>query len=317
MAEFVYATGHLAGDFTNPANAVGNTPSTWAGELNTNTSRTSRWAIGDPADPLTGGATQTIRVTARKGSNSNDPTIALNLYENGALVQSILAATTVTSTTGQTLTGTFPSSAVSDRAAVEIEVVMTAAGGSPSARNSAQVSRVEWEADTTAAAPSAFGGSTATVTASSEGAGRKQAPGASTSTVTASSEGAGSKDARGGAEALVTVTATGAGAGGGAAGGSTANITVAGQGAGAKSVTAGGQATMTATATGSGLKAAMAGQSANIAVTAEAGGSSHRIGGSAAIIQVRAEASSSGGSGTSMHRKRTASAGFLLQTGGA
>jgi hypothetical protein len=151
MAEFLYATSHLAGDFTNPDNAVGNTPTTWAGQLNTNTSQTSRWAIGDPVDPLTAAATQTIRVVAKKGSNSGVPTIALNLYENGSLVQSILAATNVTSTTGQTLTGTFNTSAITNRNDVEIEVVMSAAGGSPSARNSAQISHIEWEAETTAA----------------------------------------------------------------------------------------------------------------------------------------------------------------------
>jgi hypothetical protein len=152
MAEFLYATSHLAGTFTNPNNANGNTPATWAGPaLNTNTSETSRWAIGDPVDPLTGAATQTIRVVARKGTNSGNPTIALNLYENGSLVQSILAATNVTSTSGQTLVGTFNTSVITNRNNVEIEVVMTGAGGSPTVRNAAQISHIEWEADTSAA----------------------------------------------------------------------------------------------------------------------------------------------------------------------
>jgi hypothetical protein len=151
MAELLYATSHLAGTFTSPNNAVGDTPD-WAGQLNSNTSETSRWAIGNPVNPLTAAATQFIRVLARKGSNSGIPTIALNLYENGSLVATILAATSVTSQVSQELVGSFSSSVIANRADVEIEVVMTAAGGSPSARNSAQIQRIQWEADTTAGA---------------------------------------------------------------------------------------------------------------------------------------------------------------------
>lgn len=152
MPETLYATSHITGSFTNPTNAVGSGAGTWAGALNTSTNATSRWAIGDPVDPLTASATQTIAVQARKGSNSGTPTIALNLYENGTLVRQIGSTTNVTSTTGQAVTGTFTSSEISDRTAVEIEVVMTAAGGSPSVRNSAQVDYIQWTADTTAAA---------------------------------------------------------------------------------------------------------------------------------------------------------------------
>lgn len=151
--ENLYATSHITGSFTTPANAVGSATGTWAGALNTNTSATSRWAMGDPVDPLTTGATQTIRVVARKGSNTGTPTIAINLWENGALVSTILAATNVTSTTGQTLTATFASAAITNRANVEIEIVMTAVGGSGSARNSAQVDTILWEANTTAPSP--------------------------------------------------------------------------------------------------------------------------------------------------------------------
>lgn len=140
--ETLYATSHITGSFVNPTNANGNTPSTWAGELNTNTSATSRWAIGDPTAALLS-TTQTVNVRARKGSNSNNPDIQVNLYENGTLVQSVIATTAVTSTTGQTLTGTFNGSVISNQNNVEIEVVMSAAGGSPSARNSAQVAYIE------------------------------------------------------------------------------------------------------------------------------------------------------------------------------
>lgn len=149
--ETLYADAHLAGSFPNPNNAVGNTPTTWAGDLNVNSSYTSRWSIANTVDPLTSAATHTVNVLARKGSNSGNPTIAINLYDNGTLVGTILAATNVTSTTGQTLTATFNTSQVSNAANVEIEVVQTSAGGSPSARNSAQVAYIEVVFDTTAA----------------------------------------------------------------------------------------------------------------------------------------------------------------------
>jgi hypothetical protein len=151
MAEFLYATSHITGDFDNPDNANGNTPLTWAGALNTNDSDTSRWAIDDASAALDG--TQTIRVVARKGSNSGVPTIAINLYEDGVLDSEILAATDITSTTGQTLTATFDGSAISDETLVEIEVVMSAVPGSGSARNSAQISHIEHEATVAGASP--------------------------------------------------------------------------------------------------------------------------------------------------------------------
>lgn len=140
--ETKYATSHITGTFSTPTNAVGSTAGTWAGDLNTNINYTSRWAMDDPSGALSG--TQTISVLARKGSNSGTPTIALNLYENGTLVQSIAAATNVTSTTGQTISGTFSGAAITNRNNVEIEVVEVSAGGSPSARNSAQIDYIQW-----------------------------------------------------------------------------------------------------------------------------------------------------------------------------
>lgn len=231
MAEFLYATSHLAGDFTNPTNANGNTPTTWAGQLNTNSSQTSRWAVGNPVDPLTGSATQTIRVVARKGSNSKNPSITVNLYEGGSLVSEIVANTSITSTSGQTLTGTWTSEDVTNADNVEIQVVMTAQGGSPSTRNSAQISHIEWEADTSAAAKTATGSaslvvSTSTVTqrtAKGTGSGslitttanvatQRTAKGTGTASLvvstSAAGQKAGAKEATGSASLAVTTTAT-------------------------------------------------------------------------------------------------------------
>lgn len=150
--ETLYATSHITGAFTNPANAVGAQDGLWAGDLNLNSNYTSRWAMGDPVDPLTAGATQTVSVFARKGTNSGVPNVTLNIYQNGTLVHSG-AAQNVTSTTGEIISQTFPTSAVTDRVGVEVEVVQISAGGSLSQRNSAQIDYIQWNAETTTPTP--------------------------------------------------------------------------------------------------------------------------------------------------------------------
>lgn len=152
MAELLFADAHLAGDFPNPDDALGDDTGTWAGpDLNTNSSATSRWSMTDPVDPLTAAATQTIRVHARRGSNSGIPSITVSLYESGTLVQAI-GNSSVNSQTGADIAFTFNTADVTSGADVEIEIVMTGAGGSPSVRNAAQVARISWTADTTEAA---------------------------------------------------------------------------------------------------------------------------------------------------------------------
>ena len=159
--ELLYADAHLAGNFANPGNAIGNTPSTWAGVLNSNSSYTSRWSIANPVNPATSGATQTVRVTARKGTNSGTPTIQVNLYSSGSLVSSGTTVN-VTSTTGQVVTRTFTSSQIALNN-LEVEVVQTGTGGSPSARNTAQISIIEFSADTTSPVPATPTGLSLTV----------------------------------------------------------------------------------------------------------------------------------------------------------
>ena len=161
--EQLFAAAHLAGDVANPENAVGDTPSTWAGVVNQVTSATSRWSMANPSDALTPAATQTVAVVCRKGANSGDPSVAVNLYEAGTLVKALVADTAITSTTGQTLSGTFTDADVTSGAAVEIEVVITGVGGNASTRNSAQLSTIEWTADVSVAAPQSTGDITQTL----------------------------------------------------------------------------------------------------------------------------------------------------------
>lgn len=148
--ETLYADAHITGDVVSPTNAVGNTPTTWAGSVNANVSATSRWSIANPVNPITAGfTTHNVSVVARKGSNSGSPTVTVTLFANSVSIRQ-LASATVTSTVGQTLQGTFTTSEVTSGDNVEVQIAIVGAGGSGSARNSAQISTISVALDTTA-----------------------------------------------------------------------------------------------------------------------------------------------------------------------
>lgn len=102
--------------------------------------------MGDPSGALSG--TQTIDVLVRKDTDNDggSPTCAVNLYENGSLIQAVASATPVTLwVTPQTINGTFSAGVISDETLVEIELVTLADGGGPSAR-AVQVDEIKWTA---------------------------------------------------------------------------------------------------------------------------------------------------------------------------
>jgi len=140
MSELRYAASHISGDFANPQNAVGNTPSSWAGVLNQNSNYTSRWGIAAHSDVLSG--THTIRCLARKGSNNGSPTMQVNVYVNGSLFSSG-PIVNVISTSGQVLTRTFT---YEGSGTISVEVVQSGAGGNPNIRNTAQLAYIEVDA---------------------------------------------------------------------------------------------------------------------------------------------------------------------------
>ena len=138
------------------ANIYGNTISTWDGYLNVNESWSARVTMENPSSGTLDG-TQTVNVRCRKGSQSRDPEISVDLYESGSLVQNLVATTAVTSTTGQDVSGNFNASALSAASGndVEIRVVITGAGGPAQQRNSVEVAQIEWVANTVIAPSSA------------------------------------------------------------------------------------------------------------------------------------------------------------------
>lgn len=150
--ETLYATSHITGTCATPNNANGAPNAGWTTDTG-NTSWTSRWAMGDPVNALTSGATQVFEVYARKeAGQSGTPTVTVNVWENGSLIVAGTARN-VTSTTGAYYASNAVTTAnISNRNNVEIELVVAAAVGSPSARSSVQVDGIRWTADTTALA---------------------------------------------------------------------------------------------------------------------------------------------------------------------
>jgi len=146
MTELRYAETHFASanQFANPNNALGHTPSTWAGVVNENTYEESTYRMVAPSGQLTG--TQTVRAIFRKGSNSGTPQGEVALVDSAGTVIVGTAAINVTSTLGQTITITFNANQVPNKDDLRIRVVSRGTGGNPNARNSVQVSHIELEA---------------------------------------------------------------------------------------------------------------------------------------------------------------------------
>jgi hypothetical protein len=155
--ETLYATSHITGDILDPNNALGAIDNVWAGSASNNVTFTSRFAIGDPVNPLTAGfTTHSVSVRVRKSNFTTNPSVQVRLFENGVLVKTLVSTTAVSSTTGVDLSGTFTTAEISNRNDIEVEVVGTVGGGNTATRGSIQIDAITATIDTTAIpAPSA------------------------------------------------------------------------------------------------------------------------------------------------------------------
>lgn len=111
-----------------------------------NTNTVCRTSFPTPASTLTAGAgLQEFRVQVRKTAQSTDPTCVVELYEAGVLVSTVVASTTISSTTGVVLSGTWDATGRT-AASIECRVVGTVGGGAAANRASVEVGAVEWNA---------------------------------------------------------------------------------------------------------------------------------------------------------------------------
>lgn len=142
----VYATSHITGNVSDPDNALGLPDGVFTTDGNQQNNWTSRWAMDgiDPgAQPV---AEQLIIVRARKGSNSGDPEITvIDLWENGVFVAAgVVVNGLVTETDEQQVTATFDGYLITNPDDVEIEITATRVTGSPSTRNSVEITSIGW-----------------------------------------------------------------------------------------------------------------------------------------------------------------------------
>lgn len=146
----LYATSLVSGTVASAANALGQPDGTWTTDTG-NVNWTARWAIGDPVNVVGANGTHSFVARVRKEvGQSNNPTAQLIVYSGGTQIGSS-ANTTITGTTD--LTVNIAAANITNLTNVEMELVTVGAGGSPSARSSAQVDALWWTGDFTPQSP--------------------------------------------------------------------------------------------------------------------------------------------------------------------
>jgi len=97
-------------------------------------------------NPTVGADLQQFKIWVRKRPGTGIPDVSIDLYENGVLVANVMAATNVTSSTGQLFSATWNASLLgtADGSLVECRIFGEWSNGGPSARCTVEVGAVEW-----------------------------------------------------------------------------------------------------------------------------------------------------------------------------
>jgi len=99
--------------------------------------------------PTTGAGLQEFKIWVKKWDGTGTPTVRIDLYENGSLVSEIMAASSVTNTSGELFSATWNANLLgtADGSLVECYIYGAAAGGKATARATVLVGAVEWNVD--------------------------------------------------------------------------------------------------------------------------------------------------------------------------
>ena len=123
----------------------------WLAGGDDGTDTTLRVTFPSPATDLnTGAGLQTFQVWCRAFvDDTGNPTVDIELWENGSQVSILSTGTTITSSTGQLVSATWDATLLSavSGANVELYVIGHRSGGSPGARRSVEFGAVDWIAD--------------------------------------------------------------------------------------------------------------------------------------------------------------------------
>lgn len=148
--ETLYAASVFSGSCGTSGNALGAPDGTYTTDAD-NTSWTCRFNLTalSTGNLTTGTNGQSVTVRTRKETGTGTPSYVLTVYEGGSLVY-FGGTTNVTSTTSQDDVFTWTSTGT-DGSDIDIQLAVTASGGSPSARTTVQLDAITWTADWAAA----------------------------------------------------------------------------------------------------------------------------------------------------------------------
>ena len=132
----------------------------WWTAANNNADTVAHVSFPTPTgNPTVGAGLQQFKIWVKKWDGIGTPTVRIDLYENGSLLANILAATDVTSSSGQLFSATWNANLLgtADGSLVECYIYGTKTGGSPSSRATVLVGAVGWNVDySTGPIPNAY-----------------------------------------------------------------------------------------------------------------------------------------------------------------
>jgi len=153
LPDGVVTSSNLTGAFADIDEGVDNFDGVYVTATGSNGNTLLVLSFPTPSGDLTTGAgLQTFRARVRKdASGGNNPSVRLEVYENGSPVGTVSGDTTVTSTTGVDISFTWDASvlALQDGSNVEIGIAQQSGGqGGPSRnRRWIEVDAADWTAD--------------------------------------------------------------------------------------------------------------------------------------------------------------------------
>jgi len=123
----------------------------WLAEIDDGTDTITRVSFPTPSDtPSVGVDLQEFNLWVRRSTTAggNDPTMDVELWENGTLNTSLQTAISITSTTGQLVSVKWNASLLNTASGVDVEchIIGQRSGGAPGDRRTVEPGAIEWNA---------------------------------------------------------------------------------------------------------------------------------------------------------------------------
>jgi filamentous hemagglutinin len=144
MAETLNADASVSGTVTDPANALGASDGTFTTDSG-NTNWTHRWGLDNLVGTIETDQTITVDVVVRKDSaGGNDPAVtSVDVLDNGVSLGIDSTGWSIT-TIGETINASVAVTGIATNGDnLQVEIVTTGAGGSPTSRRAVQIDSIE------------------------------------------------------------------------------------------------------------------------------------------------------------------------------